>query len=61
MNENRLRPCDICGELYPEHTLETLFTGRRVFVCRSCLKEGHKEAQGISKKFIRRKGKEERK
>lgn len=60
MAENKLKPCDICGEFYPEHTLERFFTGRTVLICESCLKEGRKEVTlSINSNYVRRKLKKE--
>lgn len=62
MDGNRLRPCHICGELFSEYKLEAKFTGRRVYICETCMKEGRKEVLfSINSNYVRRKSKEERK
>lgn len=39
MNNYETKPCCICGEEYLRIDMEPIFTGRRQYVCRSCMKK----------------------
>lgn len=35
-----LKRCDLCGEYFTEFEMETVFTGRRKWICYKCIREG---------------------
>ena len=52
------KPCCICGEYYPPHKLNEIFTGLKRLVCDKCMKQGIKQLGGRRNKYIEKASKE---